>query len=87
MFVALYILKSPNNEYIVPIIDDITSYQSYHGFEFYTLRLYKETDFSDIIKNLVEGSFMTRNNGEVIKEKRTKSELAELTKKDLGIIN
>ena len=82
-FVALYLLKTPKNDYKVPVIKGITAHQSYHGFEFYTLRLFKENDFSDGIKNLVEDSFATRNNGEVIKEKRTKPELRELAQKDI----
>ena len=37
-FVALYLLKTPKNDYKVPVIKGITAHQSYHGFEFYTLK-------------------------------------------------
>jgi len=81
--VHLYLLKSPSNDYEVPRINGLSTHQSWHGFEFFTVKLISPEDFSDEVKSMIAESYKTRVQSEVLKERKSKKELRELAKRDL----
>jgi hypothetical protein len=78
----LYLLKSPKNGYEVPRIDGVLATQSPHGYEFYCMKLSRPEQFTSEVQSLIEDSFQARNDGLVIKERKTKAELIELANRD-----
>jgi hypothetical protein len=80
---TLYLLKTPENGYEVPYMNDLLAAQSQKGYEFYLIRPLEPEQICDKIHELIEQSFITRKEGMVTKERKSKPELNELYKADL----
>ena len=81
---TLYLLKHTESVPEVPVVEDILTAQSPHGYEFYIVRLSNYSQFNDRIKELIKWSFRARNDGKVSDERKSKPDLRKLYDEDLS---
>jgi hypothetical protein len=80
---TLYLLKSPRNGYEVPRLEGVITCQSPHGYAWFLLHFCRPEQLNNEVRELIEDSYETLAENQVLSEKKDKKEMYALYKQDL----